>query len=259
MTQATAAWAEYRGASRRLEARFGSGARSSLLTPPVITYRGNGTTRTISDIRGLPSQHQVRSQTQRRAGRFSGEAVVGQAHTLKTRALVKLGELLKDLPKATGRRLAGRELGSNKGVGGSRSAPPTNATTYADLGVTKKLASVAQQLAALPEATREAIAQREVTLSQAKREVKAADVTRQRMGEAVFGQAHTLKTRALVKLGELLKDLPKATGTRGQLVGRGVIGGANAAPPIQTLAECLHLPTNEAKKFCWCHRFDVPP
>ena len=79
------------------------------------------------------------------------------------------------------------------------------------------------------------------------------------MGEAVIGQAHTLKVRALVKLGELLEALPKATGTRGQLVGRGVIGGANAAPPIQTLAECLHLPTNEAKKFCWCHRFDVPP
>ena len=85
-----------------------------------------------------------------------GEAVIGQAHTLKVRALVKLGELLKELPKATGRRLAGREPGSNKGVGGSRSAPPTNATTYADLGVTKKLASVAQQLAALPAATREA-------------------------------------------------------------------------------------------------------
>ena len=39
-----------------------------------------------------------------------------------------------------------------------------NTPTYADLGVTKKLASVAQQLAALPEATREAIAQREMTL-----------------------------------------------------------------------------------------------
>ena len=94
-----------------------------------------------------PSADQAASQ---------GKAVIGQAYALKTRALVKLGELLKELPKATGRRLAGREPGSNKGVGGSRSAPPTNATTYADLGVTKKLASVAQQLAALPAATREA-------------------------------------------------------------------------------------------------------
>lgn len=37
--------------------------------------------------------------------------------------------------------------------------------------------AAAQQLAALPEATREAIAQREVTPSQAGREIKAKDVT----------------------------------------------------------------------------------
>ena len=100
-----------------------------------------------------------------------GEAVIGQAYALKTRALVKLGELLEALPKATGAA----------GIGKSKSAVPDryhtqDGATYAELGVTKKLASVAQQLAALPEATREAIAQREMTLSQARREVKAADV-----------------------------------------------------------------------------------
>ena len=58
--------------------------------------------RTISDMSGLPSPHQARSQTQRRPGCFSGEAVIGQAHTLKVRALVKLGELLEDLPKDKG-------------------------------------------------------------------------------------------------------------------------------------------------------------
>ena len=104
-----------------------------------------------------------------------GEAVIGQAHTLKVRALVKLGELLEALPKATG--VAGRD---KKGLTrGSSGVPRVNENaTYAELGVTKKLASVAQQLAALPEATREAIAQREVTLSQAKREIKAKEVTR---------------------------------------------------------------------------------
>jgi len=94
-----------------------------------------------------------------------GEAVIGQAHTLKVRALVKLGELLEALPKDQG--------GLRRGT---QSVP--RETTYAELGVTKKLASVAQQLAALPSVTREAIAQREVTLSQAMREVKAAEVTR---------------------------------------------------------------------------------
>ncbi len=102
-----------------------------------------------------------------------GEAVIGQAHTLKTRALVKLGELVKNLPKATG--AAG--IGPLKNAVSDRYRNQ-GAATYADLGVTKKLASVAQQLAALPEATREAIAQREVTLSQARRELKAPDVTR---------------------------------------------------------------------------------
>ena len=127
--------------------------------------------RTISDIRGLPGQHQARSQAQRRLGCFSGEAVIGQAHALKTRALVKLGELLEALPKA------GPQHSKGGGSKGSTREPLLDApATYAELGVTKKLASVAQQLAALPEATREAIAQREVTLSQARRETKAADV-----------------------------------------------------------------------------------
>lgn len=102
-----------------------------------------------------------------------GEAVIGQAYALKTRALVKLGELLEALPKATGAA----------GIGKSKSAVPDryhtqDGVTYAELGVTKKLASVAQQLAALPASTREAIAQREVTLSQARREVKAKEITR---------------------------------------------------------------------------------
>ena len=103
-----------------------------------------------------------------------GETVIGQAYALKTRALVKLGELLKDLPKAKGARAGGKKDGPR----GSYVELRDSASTLADLRITKKLASVAQRLAALPEATREAIAQREVTLSQARREVKAADVTR---------------------------------------------------------------------------------
>ena len=102
-----------------------------------------------------------------------GEAVIGQAHALKTRALVKLGELLESLPKAKG-----GEHGGKSRIDGSRVEPSNPTLSYADLGVTKKLASVAQQLAALPAATREAIAQREVTLSQARREVKAKEVTK---------------------------------------------------------------------------------
>ena len=84
--------------------------------------------------------------------------MIGQAHALKTRALVRLGELLESLPKAKG-----GEHGGKSRIDGSRVEPSNPTLSYADLGITKKLASVAQQLAALPEATREAIAQREVT------------------------------------------------------------------------------------------------
>ena len=38
--------------------------------------------------------------------------------------------------------------------------------------------------------------------------------TRQRMGEAVIGQAYALKTRALVKLCELLEALPNEDAAR---------------------------------------------
>ena len=41
--------------------------------------------------------------------------MIGQAHTLKTRALVKLGELLKDLPKATGAIVAVTLQGADQG------------------------------------------------------------------------------------------------------------------------------------------------
>ena len=102
-----------------------------------------------------------------------GEAVIGQAHALKVRALVRLGELLKDLPKAKG------NAGPGRGKAGASVGPAfTDAPTLSELGLDKKTSMVAQQLAALPAATREAIAQREVTLSQARREVKAKEVTR---------------------------------------------------------------------------------
>jgi hypothetical protein len=53
-----------------------------------------------------------------------------------------------------------------------------SSATLADLGISKKVASVAQQLAALPSSTREAIDQRETTIAQVRRARKAADVRR---------------------------------------------------------------------------------
>ena len=101
-----------------------------------------------------------------------GEDVIGYAHSIKSRALAKLGEFLQQMPKAEGTRGQGRPS-----LGGTRSAPPkSSSATYAELGLDKKTAAVAQQLASLDSATREAIAQRETTFAQVRRELKAAEV-----------------------------------------------------------------------------------
>ncbi len=54
---------------------------------------------------------------------------------------------------------------------------------------------------------------------------------RQNLGEVVIGFAYALKFHALEKLAELLKALPKATGSRGQARGRDISGGTKLVPP----------------------------
>ena len=99
-----------------------------------------------------------------------GDEIVGYAHQIKIYALAKLGEFLAVMPKATG-----GEHGGKTRIDGSRMEPSNPTATYSDLGVTKKLAMVAQQLADLPTPVRDAIASREITLSAARREQKRTD------------------------------------------------------------------------------------
>jgi hypothetical protein len=102
-----------------------------------------------------------------------GEAIIGAAHALKIHAMARLGELLTGMTKAGPKYSRG---GGSKGSKRVRllSEPPT----LADLGLTKKVSSLAQQLDELPPETREAIAQRETTFAQARRKTKAAEVRR---------------------------------------------------------------------------------
>jgi len=96
-----------------------------------------------------------------------GEDVIGYAHRLKIHALARLGELLRELPKATGK------AGPGRGKAGRPSGPAfTPAATLTDLGITKNTSAVAQQLAALPPSLREQIAQQEVSLTKVLRERK---------------------------------------------------------------------------------------
>jgi N6-adenosine-specific RNA methylase IME4 len=95
-----------------------------------------------------------------------GEEVIAFAHTIKTRALAKLGELLQQIQKATGGDA--QRTRYRKGT--------ESPATLADLGIDKKTSAVAQQLASLPAITREAIAQRETTIAKVRRESKAVEL-----------------------------------------------------------------------------------
>jgi hypothetical protein len=79
--------------------------------------------------------------------------------------------LLHGLEKAKGR------TGPGRGKAGVKAGPAfSSAPTLAELGISKKVSSVAQQLADLPTQTREAIAQRETTIAKVRRERKAEAV-----------------------------------------------------------------------------------
>ena len=108
-----------------------------------------------------------------------GEDLIGQAHAIKTWALARLGELLRDVEKRSTQHSRG---GGSKGS--KREPLPTAPPTLGELlnlrpGPAKKVAMVAQQLAALDQATREAIAQREQTLAQARRKKTAESIRKQ--------------------------------------------------------------------------------
>jgi len=97
-----------------------------------------------------------------------GEEAIGFAHRVKTDALARLGELLADMPK---------NVGAVPGKTGTKGVPVLDPTpTLADLGISKKVSSVAQQLAALPPDLREAVAGREKSLTEVRRTAKAEEI-----------------------------------------------------------------------------------
>lgn len=117
--------------------------------------------------------------------KLSDEAI-GYAHSIKIDALTRLGEMLKATPKATG-----GEHGGRLAKDGSRVEPSNPTPTLADLGIDKKVSMVAQQLASLPDDMRQAVAKREATISQARKQVseqkRADDLARPAIADLPHG------------------------------------------------------------------------
>lgn len=91
-----------------------------------------------------------------------GEEAIGIAHSIKIEALRKLGEMLKDAPKAKARFHEG-----NKKEPSSNDAP-----TLAELGLDKKTSSVAQKLADLSDEAFEQVREGHETVAKAIAAVK---------------------------------------------------------------------------------------
>lgn len=94
------------------------------------------------------------------------EEAIGYAHSIKIEALRRLGEILKDSPKAKG------APGPGRGKAGSPAGPAFDPTpTYADSGLSKKTAALAQKLAELPKKQFEEVCEGAKSVTQAIREV----------------------------------------------------------------------------------------
>jgi hypothetical protein len=71
-----------------------------------------------------------------------GEDAIAHAHAIKTQALSKLGEMLKEAPRYEGEK--GRFAGST-----NKASPAEGAPTLSDPGITKKTSALAQKLAGM--------------------------------------------------------------------------------------------------------------
>lgn len=99
------------------------------------------------------------------------EETIHYATALKLDAERKLGEILREAPKATG-----GEHGGRRPLDGARAEPSNPTPTLRDLGIDKKTSARAQRLAALPEETFEAVKAGEVKVNEALRGKRREDL-----------------------------------------------------------------------------------
>jgi hypothetical protein len=86
--------------------------------------------------------------------------------------MVRLGELLKAMPKAGGPGVPG----PGRGKTGSRSELVFGIPTNNELGLSKKISAAAQKLAGFDKSDQEAIAKRQTTISEVRRKQKVIEM-----------------------------------------------------------------------------------
>lgn len=132
-------------------------------------------TRMLAEIRDLPSAKQVMdlaaaAEHYARKAKLGADAV-SYASGIKLDAERKLGEYLRDTPKAPAGRP--REIGSDEEPIIVKPIPPT----LAEMGISKKLSAEAQRLAEIPDETFAKVKAGEIKPSMAIREVKRATLS----------------------------------------------------------------------------------
>jgi N6-adenosine-specific RNA methylase IME4 len=169
-----------------------------------------------------------------------GDEAIGFAHRVKTDALARLGELLRDVTKAKGAAAGGKKESSR----GTYTELRDGAPTLADYGISKKVASVAQQLAALPPDVREEIASGEMSLEQVRRESKERhrESRREENRQKIATVAEPQQIVGVAKFATIVIDPPWDWGDEGD---QDQFGRARPDYATLSLSQLAALPVTE--------------
>lgn len=175
---------------------------------PQWLSRFEKATQALAEIRDAASAKQVMdmavaAEAWARAAKM-GDDAEQYARGIRYAAEIKLGEILKAAPKATGTRTVGGDAKS----GGSVEVPPEQPPTLSDLGISKKLSAESQRLADLPDDAKIALARGEIKPSVALREQKRSMLS-QRVAALPAGKFRVIYADPPWKYGDERAGLEK--------------------------------------------------
>jgi N6-adenosine-specific RNA methylase IME4 len=137
----------------------------------------DGATRALAEIKDAPGAKYV-MDIAAAAEHFAkkarlGDEAIKHAQGIKYAAEIKLGEYLKQVPKAKGASAGGTKDGPR----GAYTEPRDDAPTLAELGISKKLSAESQRLAELPAAAKAQLGRGEIKPTVALRDQKRSEVS----------------------------------------------------------------------------------